>query len=201
MLTVVALIGSLNSAVITLFVPTAPTPFGGLSWTIAGAVVSAPGPVEKVAELRLFSNRGSPSVFLIPLVIATTTELFAGKAADGTNVTRVFGPRSLAPTVRVPLTGTKPIVAEKVAAETVFGSSDWLNFATIRAFVPTTACVFAGERAITIGCGATEPAVASNNKRPLPVWKVIARKMVPLSSTAAAWNTAVAVPEDRNGDV
>src|SRR6185295_14275862 len=76
--TVVASIGSLNSTVITLFVPTDTTPFGGLIWTVDGAVVSAPGPVEKVALLRLFNNRGSPAVFLIPLVIATTIELFAG---------------------------------------------------------------------------------------------------------------------------
>ena len=135
--TVVASIGSLNSTVTTLFVPAVRTPFGGLTCTTEGATVSGPAPVEKMALLRLFSNRGSPRLFLIPLVIATTKELLAGNGADGTKVTSVFGPRSLAPMVLVPLMATKPIVAEKVTADTVAGSNGWLNFATILAFVPT----------------------------------------------------------------
>src|SRR5688572_15273352 len=110
---VVALTGSLNSALTKLFVGTAPEPSVGLVCVMVGATASAISPIENVAELDARSV--SPDTLLMPAVILTDTLELIVKGAVGVNVTIVSGPRSLALKAREPGTFANPWVTVKDA--------------------------------------------------------------------------------------
>src|SRR6185295_17656575 len=182
-LTVVALIGSLNCTVTSLFVATSALPADGITCVTVGGVASPPAPVENVTAVALSS--GMPAGFLMPTVIATVKVPEGAKGTVGVNRTSVFGPLSVVMNEYAPGIAL-PLFTLNVLGVTVAGSRLWLNSASIVAFVPTPLCVWAGERARTTGCGPVKPVVPLRvNWFACPSTVAICFTMLPLPSISA----------------